>query len=292
MAPEKIFSMLGMFRSGQPGGINTPAPGHPPGVQIPAAAAAHHMPPGVERFLAPKDEIAMSLEAIIEDLRKDPWPVSRENRPQRCTGVALSVAVTMLEKMCAKRGARIMMFIGGPPTTGEGAVAGDKLAMSMRSHTDIEKGRAPLLKPAKAFYEKLSHRLVENCHTVDMFICSLDQTGLLEMKSCVESTGGYVVLADSFGQSVFKESFQRVFSRHSEEAHDADRGHLTMGLSGTLEVICSPEIKIKGAIGPCASLGKKGPNVSEVEMGQGGTYAWRLCAMDPTSTVAIYLDVS
>jgi protein transport protein SEC23 len=112
------------------------------------------------------------------------------------------------------------------------------------------------------------------------------------MKTCVESTGGYVVLADSFGQSVFKESFRRVFSRHAEQAHDADRGHLTMGLSGTLEVVCSPEIKIKGAIGPCASLNKKSPSVSEVELGQGGTYAWRMCAIDPTSTVAIYFDVS
>lgn len=204
----------------------------------------------------------------------------------------MSVAVTMLEKMCSKRGARIIMFIGGPPTVGEGAVAGEKLSMVLRSHTEIEKGRATLLKPAKAFYDKLAQRLVENGHTLDMFICSLDQTGLLEMKACIESTGGYAVLADSFGQSVFKESFRRVFSRHPDHAHDADRGHLTMGLCGTLEFISSPEIKIKGAIGPCASLAKKGPNVSDIELGQGGTYAWRMCAMDPTSTVAFYLDVS
>jgi len=32
--------------------------------------------------------------------------------------------------------------------------------------------------------------------------------------------------------------------------------------------------------------------VSEVEICQGGTYAWRMCAMDPTSTIAIYVDTA
>jgi len=184
-----------------------------------------------------------------------------------------------------------MMFVGGPPTVGEGAIAEEKLEVALRSHTDIEKGRATLFKAAKAHYEGLAARCVENCHAIDMFVCSLDQTGLLEMKSCVELTGGVVVLADSFGQSVFKESFRRVFSRHSDTAHEADRGHLVMGLAGTLELVLSPEIKIKGAIGPCASLNKKGPTVSDAEVGQGGTFAWRMCSMDSTSTVAFYFDV-
>jgi protein transport protein SEC23 len=34
---------------------------------------------------------------------------------------------------------------------------------------------------------------------------------MLEMKCCIEKTGGLAVLADSFGQAVFKESFVRVF---------------------------------------------------------------------------------
>ncbi|KAH9258371.1 hypothetical protein BASA81_003420 [Batrachochytrium salamandrivorans] len=286
VTPEKMFQMLGMLRS--------TAAATAPGGAPTQASASSHMPPGVERFLAPVGEVSASLDAIIDDLARDPWPTSRENRPQRCTGVALSVAVTMLEKMCAKRGARIMLFVGGPCTVGEGAVAEEKLASALRSHTDIEKGRAQLLKPAKVFYEKLAARLVENCHAVDTFICSLDQTGMLEMKSCVERTGGFAVLADSFGQSVFKESFRRVFARHAntEEVTSEDRGHLQMGLAGTLEIVCSPEIKIKGAIGPCASLNKKGPNVSEVEIGQAGTFAWRLGAMSSTSSVAFYLDTA
>ena len=34
---------------------------------------------------------------------------------------------------------------------------------------------------------------------------------------CVQETGGLVVMADSFGQSVFKESFRRVFARYPAE---------------------------------------------------------------------------
>ena len=99
-------------------------------------------------------------------------------------------------------------------------------------------------------------------------------------------------MADSFSQSVFKESFRRVFARHPDSANAFDKGELVMGLAGTLEIVASPEIKIKGAIGPLCTLNKKGPSVSEMELGQGGTWAWRLGAMDQTSTVAVYFDVS
>lgn len=37
------------------------------------------------------------------------------------------------------------------------------------------------------------------------------QVGVAEMKVAVEKTGGLVVLAESFGHSVFKDSFKRVF---------------------------------------------------------------------------------
>lgn len=42
-----------------------------------------------------------------------------------------------------------------------------------------------------------------------------------------------------------------------------------MGFGGQIEVLHSREFKIAGAIGPCASLKKMGPSVSEIEMGLG-----------------------
>ncbi len=90
----------------------------------------------------------------------------------------------------------------------------------------------------------------------------MDQVGLLEIKPCIEMTGGLLILGDCFSQDVFKESLRRIFTRYPDDHPDA--GHLQMGLSATLEVITSREFKISGAIGPCAGLGKKGPSVSEV----------------------------
>jgi len=248
--------------------------------------------PGVDRFLLPVSECLVVLDSILSDLTRDPWPVSQESRPSRCTGVALSVAVGMLEKLWNRRGARIMLFLGGPPTIGPGAVAQLGLATAMRSHTDLQKGRADLFQKAKQHYDALALRCVESCHVLDIFACSLDQVGLLEMKNCVDQTGGLVVLADTFSQSVFKESFRRVFTRFPDDAHSVqDRGQLTMAFAGTLECITSREYKVRGAIGPCSSLKKKSPCVSDSEVGQGGTYAWRMGGIDPNTCIALYFEV-
>lgn len=55
-----------------------------------------------------------------------------------------------------------------------------------------------------------------------IFVLSLlTQVGIAELKTAVERTGGLVVLAESFGHSVFKDSLKRVFQS----------GDLDLGLS-------------------------------------------------------------
>ena len=53
------------------------------------------------------------------------------------------------------------------------------------------------------------------------------------------------------------------------------------------QVLTSREFKVSGSIGPVRSLNKKSPNVSDLEVGCGGTNAWSLGGMDPGTTVAI-----
>uniref|UniRef100_A0A7S2I581 Protein transport protein SEC23 n=1 Tax=Helicotheca tamesis TaxID=374047 RepID=A0A7S2I581_9STRA len=65
-----------------------------------------------------------------------------------------------------------------------------------------------------------------------------------------------------------------------------------MAFAASLEVLTSREFKVSGAIGPVSSLNKKGPNVSDIEIGKGGTSAWSLGGIDPTTTVAVYFDVT
>lgn len=99
----------------------------------------------MHRFLQPLQNIDMNLTDMIGDIQPDPWPVHQGMRPLRSTGVALSLAVGLLEvregreqeatvqTVCEwltdvihtafhlsyqatfpNAGARIMLFIGGP----------------------------------------------------------------------------------------------------------------------------------------------------------------------------------
>jgi hypothetical protein len=47
----------------------------------------------------------------------------------------------------------------------------------------------------------------------DLYSCALDQTGLLEMRSCCNMTGGHMVMGDSFNSALFKQTYQRVFAK-------------------------------------------------------------------------------
>jgi protein transport protein SEC23 len=109
--------------------------------------AQPHMPPS-SRFLLPVQQCEFQLTNALEQLQKDPWPVANDKRPLRCTGVALSVAVGLLETSFANTGARIMLFAGGPGTEGPGIVVGPELREPIRSHHDIERDNIKYYKKA------------------------------------------------------------------------------------------------------------------------------------------------
>eukprot|EP00033_Pygsuia_biforma_P000731 GCRY01000855.1.p1 GENE.GCRY01000855.1~~GCRY01000855.1.p1 ORF type:complete len:747 (-),score=158.47 GCRY01000855.1:377-2617(-) len=236
------------------------------------------------KYVMPLSQCEEILTTILEDLSRDPWPREEKCRPERCTGAAMSVAVSLAESIFPGMAARIMVLMGGPCTIGPGQNVDLELAKSIRQHADLIKGsNIPHLKKAVKFYEGLTTRLVKNNHVVDVLGCAYDQTGLLEMRSCCLKTGGHLIMCDEFGVSTFKQTFQRIFSRDKQN-------YLEMAFSGTLEVQTSRELKLSGAIGLVSSLNKKGP-VSDAEIGIGGTCAWKVNHLDPNSTVALYFDV-
>lgn len=49
------------------------------------------------RFLQPVHKCDMSLTDLLGELQRDPWPVPTGKRPLRSTGVALSIAIGLLE---------------------------------------------------------------------------------------------------------------------------------------------------------------------------------------------------
>ena len=74
----------------------------------------------------------MSLTDLLGELQRDPWPVATGKRPLRSTGVAMSIAVGLLEASYPNCGAKIMMFTGGACSQGPGQVVNDELKFPIR----------------------------------------------------------------------------------------------------------------------------------------------------------------
>lgn len=277
LTAKQVQDMLGIGRQ-----TGAPMPGQqrvPGGVN----SAATVTPPA-NRFLQPISKCDIALGDLLSELQRDPWPVPQGKRYLRSTGAALAIAVGLLECTYPNTGGRIMTFVGGPCSQGPGQVVDDELKHPIRSHHDIHKDNARFMKKAIKHYDALALRAATNGHCIDIYSCALDQCGLMEMKQCCNSTGGHMVLGDSFNSSLFKQTFQRVFARDT-------RGDLKMAFNGTLEVKCSRELKISGGIGSCVSLNVKSSTVSDVEIGMGNTVQWKMCTLNPSSTMAFFFEV-
>ncbi|WEW58749.1 GTPase-activating protein S23 [Emydomyces testavorans] len=271
---KQVQEMLGLLAPGLRASVPQQQPARPAPPVSPAA-----------RFLLPVQQADFQITNVLEQLQQDPWPVANDRRPLRCTGVALSVAIGLMETSFQNAGGRIMLFTSGPATEGPGLVVGPQLREPIRSHHDIDRDNIKYYKKAVKFYDNLAKRVSHNGHIVDIFIGSLDQVGLLEMKGLVNSTGGHMVLTDAFTSSQFKQSFVRVFDR---DANDM----LVMGFNAALEVLTTKELKVTGLIGHAVSLNKKSSSVGETECGIGNTCSWKMCGIDPTSSYGIYFEIA
>jgi len=130
----------------------------------------------------------------------------------------------------------------------------------------------------------LAKRAASNGHVVDIFSGALDQVGLLEMRSLPNSTGGHLILSDSFTTSIFKQSLMRMFSTDEE-------GGLDMAFNATLDVKTTKEIKVSGLIGHAVSVANKSMYVGETEIGIGGTSSWKMAGLMPRSSFGVYFEI-
>ena len=64
----------------------------------------------IYRFLQPVHTCDMSLTDLLGELQRDPWPISQGKRPLRSTGVALSIAVGLLEVRISTNVYRMMHY--------------------------------------------------------------------------------------------------------------------------------------------------------------------------------------
>jgi protein transport protein SEC23 len=105
------------------------------------------------------------------------------------------------------------------------------------------------------------------------------------MKGLTNSTGGHMILTDSFTSSMYKQSFLRIFDKDEED-------NLLMGFNASLEVLTTKELKVTGLIGHAVSMNKKSSSVGEQECGIGNTCSWKMCGIDPASSYGIYFEIA
>uniref|UniRef100_S4R7Y9 Protein transport protein SEC23 n=1 Tax=Petromyzon marinus TaxID=7757 RepID=S4R7Y9_PETMA len=261
------------------------------GLTKPPASAQQQRPgqqgqqlPPFNRFLQPVQKVDMNLTDLLGELQRDPWPVPQGKRPLRSTGVALSIAVGLLEGTFPNTGARIMLFTGGPPTQGPGMVVGEELKVPIRSWHDIEKDNAKFVK--KATKTNIILRVEATMYnTLSIYCWKLGMSALknLMCMPCVRS--GYIVMGDSFNTSLFKQTFQRVFGKDNQD-------QFKMAFASTIEAKSSPpQISLVQFATNLILYSIKNKIVFDLEIGVGGTSQWKVCGLDPNTTLALYFEV-
>ncbi|XP_019180440.1 PREDICTED: protein transport protein sec23-1 [Ipomoea nil] len=243
------------------------------------------MMPSVQKegFLVRLSDGEFSISAAIEDIQSLP-NVRPGHRPVRATGVAVSVAVGLLEGYLVNTGSRITIFTSGPTTIGPGKVVDSDFRNAIRTHRDVDNGHAAYYTKSCGFYKKISERLSDSSIVLDLFACSLDQVGAAELKDPVECSGGFMMLGESFESDQFKKCLRHLYSRD-------EFGNLKMCFDATLEIVTTKDVRICGALGPCVSLHKKNGSVSDKEIGQGGTHIWKLGTLTNKTCIAFYFEV-
>lgn len=136
----------------------------------------------VGKFIVPVGEGEAAINMILDDLQPDPWTVKSGFRPLRSTGTAMNVAVSILETF-ASVGSRIISMIGGACTNGPGQIVATPKTEVLRSHHDIQKNneKCKLMKKATEFYQTISKNALAKGIIIDLFVSSIDQSGILEM---------------------------------------------------------------------------------------------------------------
>ncbi|KAL8485034.1 hypothetical protein ACS0TY_027365 [Phlomoides rotata] len=235
-------------------------------------------------FLVPLSECEFNIVTAIEDISSSPL-IKPGHRPLRCTGVAISVAVGLLEGCSINTGSRVMVFTTGPATIGPGKIVNSDFGDSIRNHRDLINGHASYYRKSNEYYKRISHRLSDSSIILDLFACSLDQVGAAELKVPVESSGGFMMLGETFDSKQFKTCLHHMFDRDND-------GILKMVFDATIEIVTSKDVKICGALGPCISLQKKNDSVSEkVVIGEGGTHIWKLGTITSKTCIAFFFEV-
>ncbi|CBZ24346.1 putative protein transport protein Sec23 [Leishmania mexicana MHOM/GT/2001/U1103] len=295
------------------------------------------------RLLAPLCDVEAVLTSSIEELEEDGAAVPSSKRPLRATSTAVEAATYLMEALAPPQMAtqqqhvlygkhvkaatapgsnvkmgKILLFTGGPCTRGPGAVVSTDKADMMRFHRDIIEGDTPYYEAAFSFYNALEPRLIAANTCLDVFAQSLDQVGVMEMRRCIDNTGGTLIVEDETTDIMFLESLKRYWQRCDlragaeralaavqegmsssgvDDSYSSEDHRAHCGFAVHMEVNTSVGTLLRGALGPCnvdVEANKRGPTrlTSPLEVGAGGTTRWCVSYLDKGITLSFLFDTA
>ncbi|ODQ81012.1 hypothetical protein BABINDRAFT_160432 [Babjeviella inositovora NRRL Y-12698] len=239
-----------------------------------------------QRYLSSTSEPFLSA---VERLQTSKWESKIGERPLRATGTALAVTTALVSGIFRDFCAHVMLFSGGPATYGPGTVVPPSKASTLRSHSSIEKSDAKRYKSAYDFYASLLEGSTSISYSI--FAGSYDQVGVYEMRRLCNDTGGAMVINDSFTTELFRQSFLAWISHIIQETIPGVSHVISTHLDATLEIFASSGLKVTGIIGHCRSLKEPGSCVHDEQVGKGLTRRWKMAAISPRHTYAVFFHV-
>ncbi|KAK8924108.1 hypothetical protein KSP39_PZI019634 [Platanthera zijinensis] len=224
------------------------------------------------------------ISKAFDEMKVEPRRVAG-TRPGLSGGAAVAAVVDLLGAFLpASSFARICVVTIDLGTLDKGISVKRTRALTIRNHQSSSNEVEELHDSRTNFYQKLAQKLLERSLVFDLFACSLDQVGAAEMRFPIETSGGLLILAESFESEQFKKCLRHIF-KHEE----TDR--LDMKFDATIELVTTKEVKICGALGPCLSLRNQNSLVSEKEVGQGGTSSWKTSTLTSKTSIGFIFQV-
>ncbi|ELP89580.1 Sec23 protein, putative, partial [Entamoeba invadens IP1] len=138
-------------------------------------------------------------------------------------------------------------FVSGPCTFVPGWCS-DDLKENIRTHTDIQQERVKHLQSAQSFYMDIANRVVSRNIVCNVYACSMDQTGMLEMSSVVQKTNGYLTMHEDYAHETVSDTLGRILK--GDEI-------LNTKYCFSMAVKCSREIKVKSCVGNVNAIASK-----------------------------------
>jgi protein transport protein SEC23 len=235
-------------------------------------------------FVLPVNDAEQMLNSIRENLEVDSFPVPKGDRAQRCTGVTLDLAVTLLEAAVPMLKAHVILFTSGLITKGPGMMASIKREEFVRQHREIDLDQAPLSTSSKEYFRTLREKVTDKGVIVSCLSASFEESGLYELSSVITATGGFLITSETWADERFSHSILKFF-----------RGGIFENSGGdvSLAINISKEFKVAGCVGPCFSGKRPQPDVaSDTIIEEAGTVEWKACGVLPTTTFAFFFDIA